>query len=80
MSFLRMNIYCTPTPVLSLHVKCIHAGAIFAYGQTSSGKTHTMTGNRMHPGIIPLAFDQLFTYIDKVCVTYIDKVCVDLLI
>lgn len=26
---------------------------IFAYGQTGAGKTHTMEGNKVEPGIIP---------------------------
>ncbi|CAN7075273.1 unnamed protein product [Brassica oleracea var. botrytis] len=30
-------------------------GTIFAYGVTSSGKTHTMHGDQRSPGIIPLA-------------------------
>ena len=29
-------------------------GTIVAYGQTSSGKTHTMSGDSGEPGIIPL--------------------------
>jgi hypothetical protein len=28
---------------------------IFAYGVTSSGKTHTMQGTRAQPGVIPRA-------------------------
>ncbi|XP_037033712.1 kinesin-like protein KIN-7L, chloroplastic isoform X3 [Bradysia coprophila] len=35
-------------------------GTIFAYGQTSSGKTHTMIGNDVDPGITALAVRQLF--------------------
>ncbi|KAI5643599.1 kinesin motor domain-containing protein [Phthorimaea operculella] len=35
-------------------------GTIFAYGQTSSGKTYTMTGTEESPGIIPLAVLNLF--------------------
>lgn len=35
-------------------------GTIFAYGQTSSGKTFTMMGNDQQPGIIPLAVEHLF--------------------
>mmetsp|Transcript_8679 Transcript_8679/g.36164 ORF Transcript_8679/g.36164 Transcript_8679/m.36164 type:complete len:1406 (+) Transcript_8679:84-4301(+) len=38
-------------------------GTIFAYGQTSSGKTHTMEGDKKSPGIIPLAVRDIFTYI-----------------
>ncbi|KAH6569061.1 hypothetical protein BASA62_005099 [Batrachochytrium salamandrivorans] len=38
-------------------------GTIFAYGQTSSGKTHTMMGDRSEPGIILLAISNVFRYI-----------------
>ncbi|GAA5979892.1 hypothetical protein JCM11641_007578 [Rhodosporidiobolus odoratus] len=40
-------------------------GTVFAYGQTASGKTHTMMGSPSEPGIIPLAIDELFSYIHK---------------
>ncbi|XP_033109352.1 centromere-associated protein E-like isoform X4 [Anneissia japonica] len=40
-------------------------GTIFAYGQTSSGKTFTMQGHQKEPGIIPRAVDQIFGTIDK---------------
>ena len=33
---------------------------IFAYGQTSSGKTHTMYGSGPEQGVIGMAVDQLF--------------------
>ena len=35
-------------------------GTIFAYGQTSSGKTFTMQGCPQSPGIIPQAVSQIF--------------------
>ncbi|XP_032664688.1 kinesin-related protein 4 [Odontomachus brunneus] len=35
-------------------------GTIFAYGQTSSGKTYTMIGTKEEDGIIPLAIKQMF--------------------
>mmetsp|Transcript_286 Transcript_286/g.853 ORF Transcript_286/g.853 Transcript_286/m.853 type:complete len:767 (-) Transcript_286:217-2517(-) len=40
-------------------------GTIFAYGQTGTGKTHTMSGPNLgeHRGIIPRAFSHVFTYI-----------------
>ncbi|XP_016891908.1 kinesin heavy chain [Cynoglossus semilaevis] len=41
-------------------------GTIFAYGQTSSGKTHTMEGNLHDPqgmGIIPRIADDIFEHI-----------------
>jgi len=39
-------------------VDVVYSGAtatIFAYGVTSSGKTHTMQGTRAQPGVIPRA-------------------------
>ncbi|EKM57950.1 uncharacterized protein PHACADRAFT_193079 [Phanerochaete carnosa HHB-10118-sp] len=33
---------------------------VFAYGVTSSGKTHTMQGSKAEPGIIPRAVEALF--------------------
>lgn len=41
-------------------------GTIFAYGQTSSGKTYTMTGTDEAPGIIPLAVFNLFDIIKSI--------------
>ncbi|CAG9791805.1 unnamed protein product [Diatraea saccharalis] len=41
-------------------------GTIFAYGQTSSGKTYTMTGTEDSPGIIPLAVFNLFENIKNI--------------
>lgn len=38
-------------------------GTVFAYGQTSSGKTHTMKGTASEPGIIPLAVNEIFDHI-----------------
>ena len=47
----------------------IDAGTIFAYGQTSSGKTHTMMGGMQkdNAGIIPLSIGGIFDYVDDVC-------------
>ncbi|KAL2621611.1 hypothetical protein R1flu_001816 [Riccia fluitans] len=39
-------------------------GTIFAYGQTSSGKTYTMRGSQEEPGIIPLAIQDVFRNIE----------------
>ncbi|KAK4051605.1 Kinesin-like protein kip2 [Microbotryomycetes sp. JL201] len=36
---------------------------IFAYGQTASGKTFTLTGNAANPGIIPQSVAEIFAYI-----------------
>ncbi|TYJ58389.1 hypothetical protein B9479_000935 [Cryptococcus floricola] len=48
------------------HVRSAMEGynaVIFAYGQTASGKTHTLTGSPSEPGIIPLAISDLFSQI-----------------
>ena len=42
------------------------AGTVFAYGQTSSGKTHTMMGSNENPGVIPLAVSDIFRNVRKV--------------
>uniref|UniRef100_A0A4W6DNS8 Kinesin motor domain-containing protein n=1 Tax=Lates calcarifer TaxID=8187 RepID=A0A4W6DNS8_LATCA len=41
-------------------------GTIFAYGQTSSGKTFTMMGSDHIPGVIPLAVEDVFQTIKNV--------------
>jgi len=40
-------------------------GTIFAYGVTSSGKTHTMMGDDVTPGIVPHAIAELYHLIGK---------------
>ncbi|XP_012277725.1 kinesin-like protein KIN-7O [Orussus abietinus] len=42
-------------------------GTIFAYGQTSSGKTYTMMGTEQEPGILPLAVEHIFHLISNSC-------------
>ncbi len=39
-------------------------GCIFAYGQTSSGKTYTIHGVPSSPGIVPQAVQYIFDYIE----------------
>ncbi|XP_074276777.1 kinesin-like protein KIN-7O [Silene latifolia] len=41
-------------------------GTVFAYGQTNSGKTHTMRGSSGEPGVIPLAVREIFDIIEEV--------------
>ncbi|KAI0254619.1 P-loop containing nucleoside triphosphate hydrolase protein [Lactifluus subvellereus] len=51
-------------------IDVVYSGAtatIFAYGVTSSGKTHTMQGTRAHPGVIPRAVEALFDHKQKMC-------------
>jgi chromosomal replication initiation ATPase DnaA len=43
-------------------------GTIFAYGQTGTGKTHTMTGKEddyKERGIIPRAFEDIFKGVES---------------
>lgn len=40
-------------------------GTVFAYGQTSSGKTYTMMGTMEEPGVIPLAVEYMFDAISN---------------
>lgn len=39
---------------------------IFAYGQTASGKTFTLTGSQNDPGVIPRAVEDVFRFIKGV--------------
>ncbi|XP_076639078.1 uncharacterized protein LOC143351460 [Colletes latitarsis] len=49
-------------PIVDAAVNGIN-GTVFAYGQTSSGKTYSMLGTSQEPGIIPLAIDYMFNAI-----------------
>ncbi|CAL0304256.1 unnamed protein product [Lupinus luteus] len=49
-------------PVVKAAMEGIN-GTVFAYGVTSSGKTHTMHGDQDSPGIIPLAIKDVFSII-----------------
>ncbi|CAJ2628859.1 unnamed protein product [Trifolium pratense] len=40
-------------------------GTVFAYGQTNSGKTHTMRGSKDEPGVIPRAVHDLFQILQQ---------------
>lgn len=40
-------------------------GTVFTYGQTSSGKTFTMSGSQSQPGVIPLSIHYCFESIHK---------------
>ncbi|CAD5163442.1 unnamed protein product [Musa acuminata subsp. malaccensis] len=42
-----------------------HNVCILAYGQTGTGKTHTMEGNNGRPGIVPRAIEELFHQISR---------------
>ena len=51
-------------PIVDAAVKGFN-GTVFAYGQTSSGKTHTMLGTQSEPGIIPMAVERIFESIGE---------------
>ncbi|ENN78402.1 hypothetical protein YQE_05202, partial [Dendroctonus ponderosae] len=53
--------------VKPLVISCLQGinSTIFAYGQTSSGKTHTMLGDKGTPGIIGLAVDDVFGHMEE---------------
>ncbi|XP_075982053.1 kinesin-like protein 68D isoform X2 [Anticarsia gemmatalis] len=40
-------------------------GCVFAYGQTGTGKTHTMEGTAEHEGVIPRAFRHIWAHIEN---------------
>ena len=53
---------------LSLSLSVYSQGTIFAYGQTGTGKTYTMVGEKTDPelrGIIPNSFAHIFGHIAK---------------
>ncbi|MED6182830.1 Kinesin-like protein KIN-7O [Stylosanthes scabra] len=69
------NEHCKTVEVYETHIKEIVAaavrgfnGTVFAYGQTNSGKTHTMRGSKTEPGVIPQAVHDLFRMIEKVSI------------
>lgn len=47
--------------------KCMEGynGCIFCYGQTGSGKTFTMHGIKKSPGVVPLAIESIFEYMQR---------------
>lgn len=61
-------IYNTVARPIVENVLCGYNGTIFAYGQTGTGKTYTMSGNdeiAEQRGIIPNSFAHIFDHIAK---------------
>ena len=71
------NVYDWNCKQVDIFTDCAHPivnnilegynGTIFAYGQTGTGKTHTMTGlegDADEEGIMPRAFNQIFQSIE----------------
>ncbi|KAG0571893.1 hypothetical protein KC19_VG051600 [Ceratodon purpureus] len=60
-----LEIYETHTKDIIASAVAGFNGTVFAYGQTSSGKTYTMRGSPQEPGIIPLAVQEIFKNIQE---------------
>lgn len=59
----NLNVFEIVKPIVNATVNGFN-GTVFAYGQTSSGKTYTMMGNAEEElGIIPLAVEYMFNAI-----------------
>lgn len=56
------TIHQLPPRVCCFLCPIVHS-SVFAYGQTSTGKTHTMQGTEDQPGVIPLAIEECFSYV-----------------
>lgn len=64
----QMDVYNEAARPIVENVLEGYNGTIFAYGQTSTGKTYTMEGVRTLPelkGIIPNSFAHIFGHIAK---------------
>ncbi|XP_074038084.1 kinesin-like protein Klp68D [Leptinotarsa decemlineata] len=61
----QQNLYDETVRPLVASVLDGYNGCVFAYGQTGTGKTHTMEGLEEDPGIIPRAFSQIWAHIDR---------------
>ncbi|XP_058460686.1 uncharacterized protein LOC131436163 [Malaya genurostris] len=60
----RALFECVCRPIIRSALSGIN-GTIFAYGQTSSGKTYTMMGNEEEPGVVPLTAQEIFKEIEN---------------
>ncbi|KAF7150475.1 hypothetical protein RHSIM_Rhsim02G0144000 [Rhododendron simsii] len=59
------EVYEARTKNIVAAAVCGFNGTVFAYGQTNSGKTHTMRGSTAEPGVIPRAVHDLFGLIQE---------------
>lgn len=57
------EVYAATTAPIIRQVVQGFNGTVFAYGQTSSGKTHTMRGSAARPGLVSLAVREVFDLI-----------------
>jgi kinesin family protein 3/17 len=64
----QVEIYQNTAAEIITNVLEGYNGTIFAYGQTGTGKTHTMSGlenDPDHKGIMPRSFEDIFTNIKQ---------------
>ncbi|KAK6102539.1 Kinesin-like protein KIF3A [Brugia pahangi] len=61
----QFNVYNIAARHIVDNVLKGYNGTILAYGQTGTGKTFTMLGNKNCPGIIPNSFAHIFDHIAK---------------
>eukprot|EP01064_Diplonema_japonicum_P035066 TRINITY_DN747_c4_g2_i1.p1 TRINITY_DN747_c4_g2~~TRINITY_DN747_c4_g2_i1.p1 ORF type:complete len:875 (+),score=196.84 TRINITY_DN747_c4_g2_i1:55-2625(+) len=61
-----LDIYngCVAGPIVQSCMAGFNA-TVFAYGQTSSGKSFTMLGEGHHQGIVPLAVGDMFRHVEE---------------
>lgn len=60
------NYFSKTIPFKSHALQWFFPGTLLAYGQTASGKTHTIMGDPSDEGIIPRALRDLFVNIGEV--------------
>ena len=72
MNFVRLSGVMVCISSIDCTVQCgsFFTGTLFAYGQTSSGKTYTMMGDQRNEGVIPMAIGEMYDYIEKVWYMY----------
>ncbi|XP_068147686.1 kinesin-like protein KIF23 [Drosophila tropicalis] len=56
----QREVFAAVAQPLVENLICGRDSLLFTYGVTGSGKTHTMTGDLRHRGILPRCLDQLF--------------------
>lgn len=62
---LNREVYQKTVQPIIHKVMAGYNGTVFAYGMTSSGKTHLMQGSLADPGIIPQAVAEVFAHVDR---------------
>lgn len=66
--FLFLQVFDVIDEEISLAVKKRYHSCVLAYGQSSTGKTHTMMGNLNDEGITPRLCKSMFNYLEDTVV------------